>query len=195
MDTACSDPEIRVWAYSEDQWPPQTLAYIYTLMVDENLPAVFWHGGVTPSLNAFIRFYSDSSRMLFFPMLHEDKESINFDHIIGMAWIDEVELHRAAAHFWIRKSFRTKSAWRKNIPLRTANAVLSTIFLGAPTLQVLLCRMNKSNHVGVGFMKRIGVHLMGEIPRWYKNEEQYHDAVIGYILREDILLEGALICR
>ncbi len=183
------DPNIHVLVYNEAQWPSQTLAHVYALMEAEHLPPAFWHDGAMPSLNAFIRWYSDPGRVLFFPIWSEEKAEMEFQNIMGMGWVDEIKSHRASAHFWVRQSYRTKLAWRQDIPLRAARTVLSTIFTTAPTLQTLLCHMNVENHKGVGFMKRLGVHMLGEIPRWYYYAGNYYNALVGYILREDVMKE------
>lgn len=180
MAAGASD-DIQVWLFTDDRWPPQTLVQLYAFMQADRVPSSFWRDGIPLSLNAFVRWLTEPGRYVFLPVLCSDAESTTLDQIIGMALVDEIELPKAAIHFWVRKKF-----WWRRRPLAAARKALALVFREMPGLQLLTCRMNSHNRLGVKFMKQVGVRIIGEIPNWYKHGDIYHPATFGYIPRADV---------
>jgi RimJ/RimL family protein N-acetyltransferase len=173
--------EITVWTYSpyDRRWPDDTLVRIFCWFQEDRISPMFWQDGMAPSFNTFIRMLTDPGRVVFFPMLHT--EVMTLDSIIGMVWVDAIEFPHAEVHFWVRKKH-----WWKQRPLHAARKVLALIFAESPALQLLICRPNSHNTIGMKFMKKLGVRIVGEIPNWYCHGEVYHPMTLGYIPREDI---------
>lgn len=179
----CED-NIRVFTYSpyDPRWPAQTLVQLYQWMQEDHVPSIFWRDGNPLTLNNFIRLATDPGRVVVLPVLCPHlPEEMTLDDVIGMVWVDEIELPHAEVHFWVRKKH-----WWRHRPLRAARKVLEMLFAETPALQLLICRPNKSNAIGVKFMKQLGVHIVGELPRWYKHGETYHSALLGYVTRADV---------
>ena len=174
-------PEIQVWLYTEDRWPPQTLVQLYQWMQEDHLPTIFWRNGIPHSLNLFIRWTTEPGRLIFFPTYASDPTAITLDSIIGMCWFDEIEMPRAAVHFWIRKKY-----WWGRRGLLAAKKILPLIFAELPELQILTCRVNSDNRLALKFMKQVGVRVIGSIPNWYNHQGTLHGATFGYIPREDV---------
>jgi RimJ/RimL family protein N-acetyltransferase len=176
------ESDIRALIYSpyDPYWPSHTLVQLYHWMQEDRIPAIFWRDGRPQAMNNFIRFATEPGRVVVLPLLCTEKVP-TLDDVIGMVWVDEIELPHAEIHFWVRK----KHWWRRR-PQRAAHAVLEKLFADTPALHTLICRTNKDNPIGVKFMQQSGAHVVGELPNWYKHGETYHAAILGYISRNDV---------
>lgn len=172
--------EIVVHPYTEQTWPEETLLHLYQFMQESPPASVFWRDGTPLPLVRFIQWLAEPGKMLFIPMVKDP--DLGWDAIIGFCLVDEIDaqLHRAAVHFWVRKKW-----WWKRRPQRAAAMILQLLFTETP-LQVLVCRLNSANRLGLKFMQQIGMHIAGEIPDWYKHGETYYPATMGYIHRNEV---------
>ncbi len=173
-------PEIQVWAYTNhvEQWPEQTMAQIYTFMRSDHLPPLFWRDGIPHSLNQFICWTSDPTRIVLIVTCCEEITTLTLDHIMGLCWLDEIEGPHAAVHFWVRKKF-----WWGKRPHIAAQKVLQLVFQQMPWLYLLTCRVNSQNRLALKFMQQIGARIVGEIPDWYQHGETRYAATFGYLPR------------
>ena|SRR5438132_5227569 len=182
--------QVRVVYFVEDQFPPQTLAYLWQRMLDDHQrhpnPHLFTTGK-PPGLNQFIRGFSAQAQViLLLALAVPENTEPQLEHCIGFIWLDHVEVaHKADAHFTF---FR--DAWG-GLPLAAVREGLRLVFAPPLDLQVIVCRMNAQNTLGVNFMKRLGVQMVGTIPGWYQDADGLHAAVMGYIEREAFLAQTA----
>lgn len=173
--------EVRAFHPQNPSWPDHTLVQLYTWIREDATPTIFWRDGKPLPLNLFIRFLTDPGRVLFLPLLRVEGEEPTLDSIIGMFWLDCIEPPHAEAHFWIRKKH-----WWHNRPVLAAWKILAVIFAESPPLHLVVCRTNANNRIGVKFIKKMGAHIMGEIPLWYTHGEKHHSALLAYLTRADV---------
>lgn len=171
---------VKVFPYIEQRYAPTFLAALWEKLQCEHVPKTFWRTGEPLSLNEWIRFFSPSEGRGLFIAVHcpSDNEPFTPNDIIGLMWVDQVQSHKANAHFFF---FRQ---WWGGWTTAAVAKGLDVIFHEPFNLKVILCYINMDNKLGIGFWKRIGVTVLGEIPHYYQHGEQYYSALAGYIDRD-----------
>ena len=174
---------ITIVPYVEQHFAQETLALLWKRAGEQYIPSYVWSDGQPVSLNTFVRNYGPESGRTLFLAVHAppDTEHTAFqiDSVIGFMWVDNVQNHRADAHFFFYED------WRGEWTVASAKKMVSILFNEPFNLSLLICRTNSQNRLAVAFAKRCGATIIGEIPKYYKHGNNFYNATIGHIVKDD----------
>jgi RimJ/RimL family protein N-acetyltransferase len=160
--------------YLEQDFPPETMAWLWQQMYKDSLPEYVFDHGRMPTLQEFINAMNHPTCAVCLPYVSEDGRFTSLEQIIGAFWFAGlIQGHKATLQGWIREAYRGQP---ENVG--TVHRILKQIFSQPFSLRTVFAISSVKNGRALRFLEKLHFAVIGMLPDWFRAGDEFVAGVL-----------------